>query len=800
MRKFLIFVMINILKTSMFRGFLYMFRRFWFASTLNFVGFVASLVVLFLFVQQWDVWMNHDKCHDSWDRIFRVEFRGPIFSDDTVHIANVFAPMYTLAKRTKHVEDAGIIEMKHGSVTFNDGDGAYSIDFITCFGSHLGFWRKDIRIVRTKCPKGVLEVLIPRSFAERHFGTADVIGREFSWQQSSYRYKGRVVSVYDDFPSNCSVPNAIYSYGDGKDYDYTGNYNYYVYVRLDSADNADEVARLLKHEIMTQTDYDNSFDPANITVSLSPIDQAYFSGVDTINDKGNMAVLKIMMLLALLLTTLTSVNYVNFSLAEAPMRLRGVNTRRILGASRWKLRLELLLENVMVGLVAFVVSVALLFGYCAFSEKDYLPTNYPTALCMMLVAAIGIGLFSGWYPAYFLTRFSPANALKGTFSLSLRVRRLRVVRLIFQMECSFLIVGVIMITLIQYSYLFMSDYGFDKDQVLYGRMNNVQAMEKKPELRKAIEAIDGVESVSYSNFKLGSEDLYMWWARVAPDSSCQLVFTAIPVDWKYLRTMGIKVRSGRDFVPSDSGVFIVNQAMLDKYPWVRVGERLVPGVKQDYPVIGRCDNIRFASIRKDRNLLPMAFVIVGNDENSYFNEQSSVINIRVADDACKDEVKRRAEEAYHSVVGDHRIVLESLDQQMERLYSDEINFMRQMTWLGIIYIYLTLVGVYCNTMFETERRKKEICIRRVYGASTRRILGIFCLRYIAALLVGFVLALPAILWIQYFIMRGFVELSSWLWLGYVAALLLVSATVVGTVLFQCYSSVSVNPAQGIRNE
>ncbi|MBR6286282.1 MAG: hypothetical protein IKR18_04730, partial [Bacteroidaceae bacterium] len=84
--------------------------------------------------------------------------------------------------------------------------------------------------------------------------------------------------------------------------------------------------------------------------------------------------------------------------------------------------------------------------------------------------------------------------------------------------------------------------------------------------------------------------------------------------------------------------------------------------------------------------------------------------------------------------------------------------------------------------------------------STRRILGIFYLRYIAALLVGFVLALPAILWIQYFIMRGFVELSSWLWLGYVAALLLVSATVVGTVLFQCYSSVSVNPAQGIRNE
>ena len=142
----------------------------------------------------------------------------------------------------------------------------------------------------------------------------------------------------------------------------------------------------------------------------------------------------------------------------------------------------------------------------------------------------------------------------------------------------------------------------------------------------------------------------------------------------------------------------------------------------------------------------------------------------------------------------------SLDQKLEETYLEEFRFIRQVLVFSVICIIITLIGVFCMTMFETEFRRKEIGIRKVMGSSTQEILMMFCRHYALLLIVSFIFAVPVAYYIGQQWLQSFAERTPIYWWLFPLALLAVSAITLATVIVQSWRTANENPVNSIKNE
>ena len=183
--------------------------------------------------------------------------------------------------------------------------------------------------------------------------------------------------------------------------------------------------------------------------------------------------------------------------------------------------------------------------------------------------SIAVGVLAGAYPSYYVTSFPPALVLKGSFGLSPKGRVLRTILICLQFIVSFILVIGVCIMYLQSYYIYHTDYGFDKDEVL--------VVATAPDTRNQIDAIDaelravpGIEGASLCQSILGTEDRYQVWGRGSGDK--HMNFTCIFVDWRFLDVMGIEITEGRGFKESDGDVFVFNESAKKQYPWLAVDQ------------------------------------------------------------------------------------------------------------------------------------------------------------------------------------------------------------------------------------
>ena len=224
-----------------------------------------------------------------------------------------------------------------------------------------------------------------------------------------------------------------------------------------------------------------------------------------------------------------------------------------------------------------------------------------------------------------------------------------------------------------------------------------------------------------------------------------------------------------------------------------------PLLQNDLLVIGVCENVRYASTRQDRTQDPVAFVIFGEKYSSW-GDQLGIVNIRVAAGVDKLAVRRQVCERLTSMGSGEEVEAKFLDQQLELLYQEEFRFIRQVLWFAAICLVITLIGVFCLTMFETEYRRKEIGIRKVFGSSTGQVLQLLCRRYVWLLLLSFAVAAPLAWYIGHQWLQSFAERTPIYWWLFPLALLAVAAVTLLTVIIQSWRAASENPVNNIKTE
>ncbi len=789
-----------------------MFRRYRLATLLNLLGLGVAVATFYLFMTQviYNRTYNHN-IHD-YEHMYRLEIYGGLFGEDWG--CNICRPFVTLLKEIPQVKDATYISPYYINKTdAKVGNRTITVPLINMGKPGIEFFTGKLLSGSSKTCGDGHNVIVSRSTAEKMFGTANAAGKTFESENGDgSKTTVTVVGVSEDMPDNCTLPNGVYICEDERGLNDWSEWSYNIYMLLDDGANPKKVERAIKLAFMkvngvSEKDEKRFDKEVNMKFRISPMDDIYFSGVGK-QDKGNRNLVGVLTVASVFVLFIAMLNLLNFSLSEIPMRMRGINTRRVMGASIGSLRLKMIMENVMFAFVALLIGIVLVIAFqrsetcMKLVSGDIHFASHMVLAAVMAVSALVVGALSAVVPAFYSTSFTPAMVLKGSFGLSPRGRRLRMAIMAVQFCLAFALTIYIGVMSSQSSYIFNSDYGFNKNEVFYTWLSE-EAQAKKDAVRAELKKLPFVESVGFAQNAIGTSDGYMGWGR--GDGDHHMVLQVLPCDYEYLRTMQLKIVEGRDFRESDmkTGAYVLNKAAMAQYKWLVVGDSIGRqsnwGSQSNYNIVGVCNNFKLKSMRCDNSNVAVAFVIFGPDMAEW-GDRCGQVFVRVAKNQDKIEAKRRIAEVLNRLDGSQKYEMWFLDDDLQQTYVEEFRFISQVKLFAIICIIITIIGVFSLTMFETEYRRKEIAIRKVMGSSIGSVVRLFAMRYALPLVVAFVVAAPVGWWLSNSWLQSFAEHTPIHWWLFPLSFVLVSAVVVITVIIQSWRVATANPVESIKTE
>ena len=785
-----------------------MFRKFVSASLLNLLGLSLAFASFFVIMTQVSYDLGYNKSFTEHEKLFRLTMKlGPGMEDYGVTLPRPLVEQ--LAAASPHVKGYGIEEGWTRIDQFLVDDQEYSLNLVYGINDFMSVFKPTVICGDLKGLNQLPNIVLPRSEAMRIFGTASAAGKtmKYKWEDS---WIYNVCAVIEDYPENNFLHGISFIGINSNEGNYR-NWNYQAYIRVDDTANLPSVitamrqkaVELFKNDLNMTTQQEEEA----LQVVLTPIADTHFAK-DLSKDSPNIKSVSrssvyLLICFSLLIVLIAAVNFMNFTLAETPLRIRSINTQKVLGASTASLRGSLLAEAVIISLLAFVGAMAMVYlahdlGLQELVQGSILLQDNLWLAGVTLLISIVVGLLAGAYPSYYVTSFPPALVLKGSFGLSPKGRVLRTSLICLQFVVSFMLVIGVGIMYLQSYLIFHTDYGFDKDEVM--------VVPTAPDTRNHADAIDadlrkipGIEGACLAQSVLGSNDRYQTWGRGEGDK--HMTFTCIFVDWRFLSVMGIDIVEGRNFRQTDGDVYIFNESAKKKYPWLAVDK---PINDEDLPVVGFCEDIKYTTLRVDDSQQPIAFLVPSRE--GYYNNDGFWRNrllVRVAKGVDKREAKEKVLDVVLKYEHDNELEvgdLHYMDDVLEKSYQQERLFTQQILLFSLLAILISIIGVFGLTMFESEYRRKEIGIRKVFGSSTKEILMMFWRRYLYILLGCFVVAAPIGYLLGQHWLEGFAVRTAISPLLFVVSFLLITLITMLTVTYQSWKNANENPINSIKTE
>jgi len=337
-----------------------------------------------------------------------------------------------------------------------------------------------------------------------------------------------------------------------------------------------------------------------------------------------------------------------------------------------------------------------------------------------------------------------------------------------------------------------SSFGYDKDALITVDMAQIQ--NSRDALTNQLKSFAGIEDVTYGLSLLSSSDSYMKWGL--ENKGEHIVFQVLPVDYTFLKVMGIEVVEGRDFRYEDAntlqGAFIFNETAQKQFNLAL--NQTFDGWNGS-EIVGFMSDVKIASFRMA--VEPMAFLVLGT-ENGWDFANYAYIKLKAG-------TNMRAALSYiHSTLesydSDYPFEVRFQDEVLQRLYEKETALSSLITLFSMLAIFISIVGVFGLVVFDSECRRKEIGIRKVLGASTMSIILMFNKVYFRILAICFVIAAPLAWYAIYRWLENFAyKTPMYLWV-YVLAFLVISVITAGTVTFQNWRVASDDPVKAIKAE
>ena len=408
---------------TIFRNFLLTIQRFKLASTLNILGLGIAFAAFMVIMMQVYYDLGFDKFHPKSGRIFRVETLSR-----NEYITTVSFPMLEIIRALPHIENVSEYDLnmwnRDGSYVnvVRDGENLlfreHLVDINPQFADifDLGFTNGSPDALSLPG-----NVIISESMARKFFGKESAVGLGITLIGQDTTYT--VGAVYKDLPANTFIKNNIFrgkTPGVGDHNSQWGAYNHQVFVTLRSPEEKSGVEQILSKQIKEEAEKAGIAHVRERDFRLNPVEKIYTSS-DVRYDylpKANTTTTRILLSIAILIVIIAGINYVNFATALTPMRLRSINTRKVLGSPVGAIRAGLIIESLGTAVIAFGAALVIVYimgssPVANLMDIPITPEANPAAVWLSLGIAAAVGVVSGLYPAFYSTSFQPAVVLKG---------------------------------------------------------------------------------------------------------------------------------------------------------------------------------------------------------------------------------------------------------------------------------------------------------------------------------------------------------------------------------------------------
>lgn len=792
----------------MIRNLLYLFKRFKTAVVLNLFGLTIAFAAFLLIVMQVDYEMNYDAMHSKSGRTFRLEANHGEFEHNAIHCL-MFSDAFV--NSSAHITDYSYRYPFYGGERYcqidevdDQGEAkVFKENFQLCLPNISDVFDFHMKEGSVECLSIPGSVLIPESVAKRLFDKQSAIGKRIrmsgssGWQPVSTTIL-TIGGVYKDFPGNTTAQNRIYVPMDQLDL-LKSSWQMYaneIYVTLDDPLNKEEV---LDH-------FNKTFDFAKsqmgsaqeIALRLTPLKEVYYTHDTTFdfNPKGHRETNYVLLGIAFLILFIAGINFTNLTTSLIPLRLKTINTHRVLGCSIYKLQAISLIESIVICLISYILALFIVndLSYTPIAnwvDADIRLSQYKGLILLTALIAILTGCLAGLYPAIRSTSYAPALVLKGSFGLSPKGKKVRVALIGFQYTVSIALIIVTLFMGLQNHFMTSSEQlGFNKDQVAIVNLTPEIYAKHKPQYIQKLKDYPGIEDVAFSVYELSKED-DMIDLEYARHEDKDVFFKVFYASENFLSVMDIQVEEGRDFTREDlnkaQSDYIINPAAerdFHLHPGDRFNDRTVLGVSKDF----RFNSCRIASspfVFALNNDIPNPKLVSYIRFNSKTNLQEAVAHVR--------ETLKEIDPTFPFEISFYNTILNNL-------YQKEQTLGKLISLFGIMAILISIVGVFGLVLFETQYRRKEIGIRKINGATTGQILLMFNKTYIRIVSVCFIISIP-IAWMgtQQWLENFAYKTPLHLWVFIVAFLIILSVTI-GTVTFRNWQAANENPVNSVKSE
>jgi len=774
-------------------------RRFRLAASLNILGLSVAFAAFMVIMIQLDYDYNFDKCHQDYDKIFRLEFSinyagnlmqaprviRPLsgqFVESSPHIVAGAVTYPSMSKNFFHVENAGERNF------FEEYSLAVTPEYFDVFTFDFIEGAKEV----LKIPGNVI---IPLSLSRKLFGKESAIDRQIFFETGNRT----VGAVYRDLPSNTIVKNCIYlSIPENED-----SHSWAAtYVRVNHPSNTSQIIDNFKRNFDAQAYHVPMIftgEEANADLRLTALTNIHFTA-DLMMDetpKASKQTLMILFSIAIVIIVIAGINFTNFSTALAPMRIKNINTMRVLGVRRNSIRLQIVSEAIFFSLLSclvafFLVSLFYITPLAMLVDVDLSLTAHPLIAGGTVLVALFAGLLAGAYPAHFMTSFAPALVLKGNFGLSPKGRKLRNTLIGVQFAASFVLIVGASFMYLQNRFMQNSHLGYDRDNIIIVETERIE--KSRDAFANQIKAYSGVKDVTHGAYLLPSNDEDSSWTNSYRGED--IMFQVFPVHHTFLDLMGIAVTEGRGFRQEDEttedGVWIFNESARKQFN-LELNTKLESRGSAG-EIIGFIPDIKYASFRMA--VEPMAFFIFPSQWNRPLNY--TYIKLHAGTNL------RSAISHIHTTLADfdagYPYELRFFDELVQLQYENEASLGSLISLFSIMAIFISIVGVFGLVIFDSECRRKEIGIRKVLGASTTGIIIMFNRAYFKILVICFVIAAPLAWYAVTRWLENFAYKTPMYWWVYILAFWAVAVITACTVTFQNWRVANDDPVKAIKSE
>ncbi len=733
------------------------------------IGLASSIFIILYIVNE----VRYDRFHEQGPQMYRLYLDGKIAGQEIVGAWNSPAFGPTFSDEVPEIVKYCRFDIGGNDLMWSDPESRHMEDNVL-FADSSFFEVFSFQLLEgdpATCLTEPNSILLTPESASRYFPSGDPMGKSVYINNDDNIYT--VTGIVREAPENSHIYyDFVLSYctlNSSRNTSFFNNNMFTYFVLNENADpnvveekiNAsliEHIRPLLPQFLgMTIEEFEATGDRYGLKlqhlydIHLTP-------GIEAPNDHvyrpvGNKSYLYIFGVIAFFILVIASINFMNLSTARSLSRAKEVSLRKVVGSGRKELIRQFLSESVVLSAISMLVALLLVvlllprFNRITDLSLDLGDLFKWYMFPAFVILTVFIGLLSGLYPSTVLASFRPIQALKGKATTSNGTGRLRAILVVLQFTISVVIVIGTLVIFWQFRYMVNKDVGFTKENMIVmdrvWPLGNDKLVTFKNELLKH----NSIEAVSNSTAYLGAPNNNNGYKIKEKDDTESFLFTTYWTDYDFMDTYQLNLATPESrFLSkeygSDSTACLINEAAVRKFMIEDPLNTTIlwPTDEQggflELRVIGVMEDVHYNSVKSE--IAPMIMFLKRNDWN-----WTGFLNIRTKPGEQHAQLAlEHMEKTWNEFTENEPFQYIFLDEFYDNFYAEEkrtgiITFI-----FSILSIFIASLGLFGMTLYNTQKRTREIGIRKVMGASEQNILVMVARNVLLSLALSIVIAWP----------------------------------------------------------